>query len=500
VIVVEHSYNHENGPRTSSTTSGHVWASANFPERCTVTRPQHAQPVTSAWIGAIRARSTSGRPRTQALMTRHPALIRGDAFACRIKREVPHTVSGFEAGVLAHGSHAERVGELLSLIRAWAGSYYQHNAARISCHPNAADTKGLTGCHSQATRRTRYLLDGLRHRVLTFLELEPAERLLSRPREPGTMTTLTSHRKHTAPVGLLSNLRSAPTTRADTLAAALEQHGLQQLDGGRNNDVFAWTSVTPPVCIKLYKKTDRQRVEREWHGLTHAAGLGCAPEPLWLDQGAEQPAIGMTLLPGRPILDVLDPASMINAMAATTRDLQAIPLNEPLASLERVDSIGHYTARLADVWPGQLAQASNEAADDAHTRDMFAVLHRWQTSGDAEQLAQPAARVYSRGDANLLNWLHDGHNTYVADFEFSGYSDVAVDAADQVEHISARAIPDEIWTNAEAELGVTPRNRPRFDAAQRTIALRWLAVLWKQRITRVDEFNAQYERVRALQG
>ncbi|WP_410574383.1 aminoglycoside phosphotransferase family protein [Amycolatopsis sp. cmx-4-61] len=310
------------------------------------------------------------------------------------------------------------------------------------------------------------------------------------------MTTLASHRDHTAPSDLLSALRTARTAGPDALAATLEERGLQVLDGGRNNDVFAWTTATTPTCIKLYKKTDRQRVEREWHGLTHAAGLSSAPRPLWLDNDLEQPALGMTLLPGSPILDVLDPTSAIKSLADTTRALQSIPLKEPLASLERVDSIGHYIARLTDVWPGQLA----DATDDPQTPDMLALLHRWKNSGDPELLAQPAPRVYSRGDANLLNWLHDGESTYVADFEFSGFSDVAVDAADHIEHISARVIPDDVWVGSEADLGVTPDNRARFEAARRTIALRWLAVLWKQRTQRSEEFAALHERVRALQG
>ncbi|PKV94007.1 thymidylate kinase [Amycolatopsis echigonensis] len=322
----------------------------------------------------------------------------------------------------------------------------------------------------------------------------PRPSVPSRNRE--TMTTLASHRENTAPIDLLSALRTARAAGADALAATLDEHGLRALDGGRNNDVFVWTAAPTPICIKLYKKTDRQRVEREWHGLAHAAGLGIAPEPLWLDQDPEQPALGMTLLPGSPILDVLDPATAIKSLANTTRALQNVPLKEPLASLERVDSIGHYIARLTDVWPGQLA----DAADDPQTPEMLALLHHWENSGDAELLAQPATLVYSRGDANLLNWLHEGESTYVTDFEFSGYSDIAVDAADHIEHISARVIPDDVWASAEADLGITPDNRARFEAARRTIALRWLAVLWKQRTKRVEEFTALHERVRALQG
>lgn len=78
-----------------------------------------------------------------------PTLVRGDTLAYRIKRENPQTVSGYETGVVAHGPQAEQVGnELLDMIRAWAGRYYRRNAARITYHPNTADTSGLTGWHT----------------------------------------------------------------------------------------------------------------------------------------------------------------------------------------------------------------------------------------------------------------------------------------------------------------------------------------------------------------
>ena len=86
-----------------------------------------------------------------------PALVRGDTFAYRIKRENPATVSGFETGVLAHGPQAYHVGnELLGMIRAWAGRYYRRNVARITYHPNirlntadnTAVATGLTGWYT----------------------------------------------------------------------------------------------------------------------------------------------------------------------------------------------------------------------------------------------------------------------------------------------------------------------------------------------------------------
>jgi hypothetical protein len=308
------------------------------------------------------------------------------------------------------------------------------------------------------------------------------------------MTTLATHHRRTAPAELLADLRTARTSHPEQLDAVLDKWALRPLTGGRNNDVYAWNSPDGEICIKLYKKTDRQRVEREWHGLSHVADLNTAPVPLWLDDHDDQPALGMTLVPGTAIPDIADPAAALKALAEATRMMQAVPLAEPLRSLERVDSITHYIARLTNVWPQQLAEAS----DDPQTADMLALLQRWESSGDAATLSRPASPVFSRGDANLLNWHYDGNRIYVVDFEFSGYSDIAVDAADHIEHISARLIPDHTWHTAEARFGIDHHHRPRFEAAQRTIALRWLAVLWKQRNQRTEELATQRDRIHAL--
>jgi uncharacterized protein len=53
--------------------------------------------------------------------------------------------------------------------------------------------------------------------------------------------------------------------------------------------------------------------------------------------------------------------------------------------------------------------------------------------------------------------------------------------ADHIEHIGARDVADDVWVRVAPALGVTSANRERFAANQRTCALRWLAVLWKQR-------------------
>lgn len=312
------------------------------------------------------------------------------------------------------------------------------------------------------------------------------------------MTPQATDVRSAAPAELLADLRAARSGADDQLQAVLDTWGLRPLSGGRNNHVYAWAGPDGDICIKIYRKNDgRRRSEREWHALSAIARHGTrhyAPTPLWLDDQDDQPALGMSLVPGTPITDLADISGTLKALAEATRAMQTIPLAEPLASLDRIDSAAHYMIRLTDVWPQQLA----DHPDDPQTPTMRALLSQWERSGDADILARPAPAVFSRGDSNLLNWHHAADQIFCVDFEFAGRSDVAVDAADHTEHISARDFPDDVWRTLEADLGVDHNNRARFEAAQRTIALRWLAALWKQRDRRVEEFTTQLQRVQNL--
>jgi Predicted choline kinase involved in LPS biosynthesis len=148
------------------------------------------------------------------------------------------------------------------------------------------------------------------------------------------------------------------------------------------------------------------------------------------------------------------------------------------------------------VWPIELA-----AADDPATPTMLRLLQAW--TGRADQLGHivhTGPPVLSRGDANLLNrlWSDADGRIRCVDFEHSGYSTVAFDAADHTEHISARGIPDDRWEEILPDLGITPALRPAYESARRTCALRRLAVLWRRRTTRPADFEAQLARTRAL--
>ncbi|MDX3097090.1 aminoglycoside phosphotransferase family protein [Streptomyces sp. ME19-03-3] len=303
------------------------------------------------------------------------------------------------------------------------------------------------------------------------------------------------------PAELLTDLRGARTCSETRFKGVLADRGLRPLTGGFQNHVYAWDDPEAgPICIKVYAKGNhRRRVDREWAALTLLAEHQAdgVPRPLWLDQHDEVPAIGMTLLKGTPLMESPDREAALRGLAQTTERLHAVPLSGLMAELERMDSGSHYMLRLTGSWPELLACHE----DDPLTTDMRALLTAWHASGDAELVGDKSApAVLSRGDSNLNNWLRDGTSSPCVDFEYSGHGTVHFDAADLIEHISAREIPDSTWITLLPDLGVTPANRHLFLAAQRTCALRWLAVLWKQRHTRADEFATQHARVRLLQS
>ncbi len=264
--------------------------------------------------------------------------------------------------------------------------------------------------------------------------------------------------------------------------------------------MFVWSSPWgDEVCVKAYRVDDRQRAEREWRALSLLAesSVPYVPRPLWWERHEAQPVVAMTMLPGMCIPDLASPAERETALlglAATLRPIHDVPWGAGFEALPRVDSAAHYVARLTEVWPAQL----DAQPHDPLTRDLQRLLQGWRDSGDVEVLARPAPRIFSRGDGNLVNWLWDGGTAHCVDFEFCGWSDLAFDAADLVEHVSARDIDDAVWSGMVTTLGVVGEMAPRFRAGQRTCAMRWLAVLWKQREHRVHEFSVQLDRVRVL--
>jgi Ser/Thr protein kinase RdoA (MazF antagonist) len=298
------------------------------------------------------------------------------------------------------------------------------------------------------------------------------------------------------PTDLLDELHDFHRRNPSMLDHDLPGLRLRSLTGGRNNQVFTWDGPDGEICLKLYRTDKRDRATSEYQALTQVAacGITAAPHPLWHDPDPELPAVAMTMVAGQPVPGLAEPTTALPAVVAVLGELREIPLG-PFADTPRVHSAALNMRRITEIWPSQLDRYNDEPL----TADMWSLLLAWDHRGDAAVLTEPAPRILSRGDSNLLNWLWNEPNAYAVDWEFVGYSDTAYDAAELVEHLSAHAIDDKRWISLLPDLGITDdATRRRFLAAQRTVALRWLSILWKHRATRVDEFASQVKRVQEL--
>lgn len=300
----------------------------------------------------------------------------------------------------------------------------------------------------------------------------------------------------TVPTDLLDELRALHQRDPELLDNETAGLGLRPLSGGRNNRVFAWNSADGEVCLKLYRIDKRDRAACEFNALNHVAAHGVtnAPQALWHDPDPNLPAVAMSMVAGEPVPDLAEPSTALRAVVSVLGQLRALPLG-PFADLPRVDTAASYMNRITEVWPSQL----DEYASEPITADMRSLLDAWHRHNDATVLTEPAHRIFSRGDSNLLNWLWADPEISVVDWEFTGYSDTAWDAAEFIEHLSEHPIDDVLWISLLPELGVDDEpTRRRFAAAQRTVALRWLSVLWKRRHKRTEEFEYQRKRVTEL--
>lgn len=83
----------------------------------------------------------------------------------------------------------------------------------------------------------------------------------------------------------------------------------------------------------------------------------------------------------------------------------------------------------------------------------------------------PLRPVIGHGDANLANYLWDGSNIRIVDFEDAGASDLAIELANLVEHIASRHTD---WANFAQHFAV---DSERLRAARRLFAIFWLTLL-----------------------
>jgi Phosphotransferase enzyme family len=178
------------------------------------------------------------------------------------------------------------------------------------------------------------------------------------------------------------------------------------------------------VVIKRFRSWDRREPVREWTALMLLAEYapGLAATPVRADLTADPPVIEMSRLPG-------------------------VPLGGTTPSAPQADALGLALDR-ADWFFGATLDTLN--------------------GGDV---------VLGQGDANLANFLWDGTQVRIVDFEDSGPSDRAFELAVLVEHIPAwsdAGLPAEVFL---ALFDLTAAEQMKLREYRRLSALFWLLML-----------------------
>ena len=241
------------------------------------------------------------------------------------------------------------------------------------------------------------------------------------------------------------------------------------------------------LVVKRYRSWSRGEPAREWAALTLLAEFapGLAPAPLRAALQADPPEIVMSFVRGTVPGARVTPRDADALGVALDRLWGSVPRTRlapafgaepmPAAFARRVRSMADSARPVPD---GPLAQQAlsagtawlaSAALDRRRAADEDAVLGQGAVPGQGAVLGQ--------GDGNLANFLWDGGQVRVVDFEDSGPSDRAFELAVLVEHLSA-------WPDARLDTGpflarfsLTGPEKTRLTESRRLCALFWLLML-----------------------
>jgi Ser/Thr protein kinase RdoA (MazF antagonist) len=244
--------------------------------------------------------------------------------------------------------------------------------------------------------------------------------------------------------------------------------------------------------VKRFRSWDRGEHLREWQALTLLASYapGLAPTPLSAGLASVPPQIRMARVPGLPLdAEAVTPGQLDAVAAAIGRLHTAIP-RDVVAGL-------HPQPWLAAGAVRQIRSiADGRRADDADglPRAAFCAGVSWLGRA-TDPRPEPHSVVFGQGDGNLANYLWDGEQVRLVDFEDSGRSDRAFELAAFAEHLS-------VWHDAGVETGpllgrfeLTRAESARVFFFRRAFAFYWLVKLLDQRENRRDTLDRQAGRL-----
>jgi Ser/Thr protein kinase RdoA (MazF antagonist) len=149
---------------------------------------------------------------------------------------------------------------------------------------------------------------------------------------------------------------------------------------------------------------------------------GLTPEPLdrRVERGA--PVIEMTRVPGEPLGAARLSPAQAGAVAGALTQMHRAASGAALTSVPERRWGPAEVCSLARSWIQEVSQGASAPAAEA-----LRAARAWLSSGEAGVL--PADQVFGNADGNLANFLWDGARCRIVDFEDSGVSDPAYEAA-----------------------------------------------------------------------
>ena len=183
------------------------------------------------------------------------------------------------------------------------------------------------------------------------------------------------------------------------------------------------------TVLKTFRSYGRGEHRREWQALVllNRYVPGLAPRPLTADLAAHPPSITMSRLPGVPLGGRRLTTSELAGLAAAMDRLHAAV---PAGDLEAVGPSHAHPSVLLPRVRDLLAGHPGDPGEPLTTAAVRAA-RRWLSGADAERVRSAAASapVLGREDHNLPNFMHDGTNSRLVDFEDAGRSDRATEWA-----------------------------------------------------------------------
>lgn len=255
--------------------------------------------------------------------------------------------------------------------------------------------------------------------------------------------------------------------------------------------------------VKRFRTWERGEQLREWRGLTllHRFAPGLGPEPISAQLDADPPVIVMSQVAGRALGTCRATVGQIDALAVALERMHRCVPPDILLAADPQDG----PADFAELLRKMLASCPvPDAAASRVVRDAYDAVAEFAGSPWAERAASigEPSPVFGLCDGNLANYLWDGQDVHVIDFESAGCNDRAYEIADLVEHISLRRAsgiePDDLL----ARLDLRDDERERVRAYRPAFAAYWFLRLLpdgpSRRRNPPGTLKDQAERLRAL--